>query len=193
METDIRRFRGVILGGFNRRDVADYIELLAAERNRLQKKLEEAEARLQHVQGENQGILDFAANQQKEAQALRHTLEAEYAAKQEALLAQLAEKEETLRKETQALRETYRREANAAALGELQQIRPLLEALRADTAADADSFRSRMEELCSGLETSASAASEVCRRLDEMTARLGGEPAQNEAEVTDAVEELLQG
>ena len=199
METDINRFRGMFFGGFNRRDVADYIELLAAERNRLQVKAEELECRVRHLQGENATVRSFAEGERRAAEDARRNLEAEYAKKQaeleaeflrkqEALEAGFREKEEALRQdfaakeaamqqENEELRRKYEEEISGKVLQELEAVMPLLDGIAADTAADAEELRSRMEYLCDGLETSASAASEVFRRIEELRLQLRGEEA----------------
>ncbi|MBQ4321284.1 MAG: hypothetical protein IJC35_03510 [Oscillospiraceae bacterium] len=186
METDINRFRGMFFGGFNRRDVADYIELLAAERNRLQVKAEELEGRVKRLQGENATVRSFAEGERRAAEDTRRTLEAEYAQKQAELEADFREKEEALRQdfaakeaamrqENEELRRKYEEEIAQRVLRELEAVMPLLDGIAADTAADAEELRSRMEYLCDGLETSASAAAEVCRRIEELQQQLRGE------------------
>ena len=180
MGTDINRFRGKIFGGFNRRDVADYIEMLAADRNRLKAKVDELEGQVRSLRGENATLCSLMETERRTAEDAGRNAEAEYARKQAALEAEFAEKQAALEAEfaekTAALSAKLAEKENALR-EELSAVMPLLSGIAADTASDAENLRGKLEELCDGLDTAASAAAEVCRRMEALEKRVNGEGA----------------
>ena len=210
METEIKRFRGKILGGFNRKDVSEYIEKLAGERNALRKRCRELEeqtaqfaqrsAQLQQqsarLQAESGAVQARAEKAEKELTAL-----AEKQAEQ--LEAALAEERARAEKELAAEREKAREEAAARVAEKLDEIGGLLDCVAEDSARDAQEARDRLEALCSGAEASAHATEEARRRflalrkeleqdnsLGEKTPDECGACVAEEAEAVPVVEEV---
>ena len=210
METDINRFRGKILGGFNRRDVSEYIEKLAGERNALRRRCRELEeqtaqfaqktaqlqqltARLQAENGELKTRAEAAEQERDaltvqagEAQAAETALRDQM---REELEAALREERARAERELDAQRELARKEAAAQAAAKLDEIGTLLDCVAADSARDARDARDRLESLCEGMEASAHATEEARRRYLALREELEQGEAAAEAEALDAVGE----
>ncbi len=195
MDTDINRFRGKILGGFNRKDVSEYIEKLSEERNALRRRcreLEEQTAQLAQksaqLQQQSARLQADAAELQERAERAEKELTFLKAKQGEELAAEKALRDqmrEEMEKTLAAERENARRDAAAQVAAKLDEIGTLLDCLAEDSARDSQDARDRLEALCEGLDASAHATEEARRRYralrEELEQGAGAETAEPDA------------
>ncbi len=198
-ERELGRFKGALFGGFDRRSVADYIEVLAGERNAYKAQLEEKslhcetlEEELVQLRQAQPSLLEREAAWKLEEEKLRAVAEAHRvrAATLERDLRAAAEKLDAASEKLTTMEKTLEAQAQAgAALEALQQRLEQTEAAakaQAEAERQAAAARSgKLLDTCAATlrelrrdygelrEDAAAAAAQIRRQLLRLDTRLG--------------------